>query len=125
MLAGILFVSFLIQFLDILGFWLIASALHISVHLSDLFLFVPLLYLVILLPISVNGIGIRETVFVMFSARWGISSANAVAFSLTVFALNLAGSLIGGPLYWMDREKLKANENRMEDQDGSIKDDLV
>ncbi|MCZ2121574.1 MAG: hypothetical protein LC108_04840 [Anaerolineales bacterium] len=66
-------------------------------------LFVPLLYLAILLPLSFNGIGIRESVFVIFAASWGITSADAVAFSLTVFALGLAGSLAGGIIYWFDR----------------------
>ncbi|MEB2333401.1 MAG: lysylphosphatidylglycerol synthase domain-containing protein [Anaerolineaceae bacterium] len=70
---------------------------------TDLMLFVPLLYLAILLPLSFNGIGIRESVFVIFAASWGITSADAVAFSLTVFALGLAGSLAGGIIYWFDR----------------------
>jgi uncharacterized protein (TIRG00374 family) len=96
-------ISFMIQILDVLSFRLVASALQIPVHISDLLLFIPLLYLAILIPLSVNGIGIRESVFVIFSSLWGISSADAVAFSLTVFTLNLAGSLVGGPLYWMDR----------------------
>jgi hypothetical protein len=73
----------------------------------DLLLFVPLLYLAILLPLSFNGIGIRESVFVMFASSWGIASADAVAFSLTVFALNLAGSLVGGIIYWFDRPTAK------------------
>lgn len=103
MLAGILLVSFLIQFTDIFSFRLVAAAIQLPVKLSDLLLFVPLLYLAILLPLSFNGLGVRETVFVIFSSRWGITSADAVAFSLTVFALNLAGSLVGGVIYWFDR----------------------
>ena len=83
------------------------AAIQLPVKFSDLLLFVPLLYLAILLPLSVNGIGIRESVFVLFAASWGITSADAVAFSLTVFALNLAGSLIGGVIYWFDRPAKK------------------
>ncbi len=103
MLAGILVLSFLIQLSDMTGFRLVAAALQLPVSFGDLLLFVPLLYLAILLPLTFNGIGIRETVFVIFSSRWGIASADAVAFSLTVFALNLAGSLVGGIIYWFDR----------------------
>jgi len=101
-LAGVFLVSFLIQFADVFSFRLVASAIQLPVNLSDLLLFVPLLYLAILLPLSVNGIGIRESVFVIFASSWGISSADAVAFSLTVFTLNLAGSLVGGLSYWFD-----------------------
>ena len=103
MLAGVFLVSFLIQFADVSSFRVVAAAIQLPVSLSDLLLFVPLLYLAILLPLSVNGIGVRESVFVIFASAWGISSADAVAFSLTVFALNLAGSLIGGIAYWFDR----------------------
>ncbi|HEY5730620.1 MAG TPA: lysylphosphatidylglycerol synthase transmembrane domain-containing protein [Anaerolineales bacterium] len=102
-LAGVFLISFLIQFLDVFSFRLIASAIQLNVRFTDLLLFVPLLYLAILLPLSVNGIGIRESVFVIFASSWDITSADAVAFSLTVFALNLAGSLVGGVIYWFDR----------------------
>lgn len=103
MLAGIFLMSFLIQLADMSSFRLVAAALQLPVSFGDLLLFVPLLYLAILLPVTFNGIGVRETVFVIFSSRWGIASADAVAFSLTVFALNLAGSLVGGIIYWFDR----------------------
>ena len=107
MLALVFLISFLIQFLDVFSFRVVASAIQLPVKLADLLLFVPLLYLAILLPLSVNGIGIRESVFVIFASSWGITSADAVAFSLTVFALNLAGSLIGGIVYWFDRPAQK------------------
>ncbi len=102
-LAGCVALSFGIMFMDVLSFNVVAAAMQLPVKLGDLLLFVPLLYLAILLPISFNGIGVRETIFVVFSARWGITAAAAVAFSLTVFALNLAGSLVGGLIYWFDR----------------------
>lgn len=103
LLAGVFLISFLIQFADVFAFRLVASAIQLPVKLGDLLLFVPLLYLAILLPLSFNGIGVRESVFVIFASTWGIASADAVAFSLTVFALNLAGSLVGGLIYWFDR----------------------
>jgi len=104
MLVGVFVISFLIQFMDVIMFWLIGQAIWLPVNVSDLLLFVPLLYLAVLIPVSVNGIGIRETVFVFFASRWGISQADAVGFSLTVFTLGLVGSLVGGPIYWFSRK---------------------
>ena len=103
MLAGVFLLSFFIQLTDVSLFRLVAAAIQLPVKFMDLLLFVPLLYLAVLLPLSVNGIGVRESVFVIFASSWGIRSGDAVAFSLTVFALNLAGSLIGGLIYWFDR----------------------
>jgi len=103
--------SFLIQSLDVLSFYLVAQAIHLPVRLGDLFLFVPLLYLAILLPLSINGIGVRETVFVFFASWWGVSQLDAVAFSITVFTLNVAGSLVGGPIYWVDKKRSDIDKN--------------
>ena len=114
MLLGVFLISFLIQFTDVFSFRVVASAIQLPVKLNDLLLFVPLLYLAILLPLSVNGIGIRESVFVIFASSWGISSADAVAFSLTVFALNLAGSVVGGIIYWFDRPTRNNETNKPE-----------
>jgi len=113
-LTGILLASLLIQFADVFSFRVVAAAIQLPVKMSDLLLFVPLLYLAILLPLSVNGIGVRESVFVIFASSWGISSADAVAFSLTVFALNLAGSLVGGIIYWFDRPTRANGVNKPE-----------
>jgi glycosyltransferase 2 family protein len=102
-LVAVFLISFLIQIMDVSCFRLVSIAIQLPVKFNDLLLFVPLLYLAIMMPISFNGIGVRETVFVIFSSIWRIASADAVAFSLTVFALNLAGSLVGGIIYWFDR----------------------
>jgi uncharacterized protein (TIRG00374 family) len=102
-LAGIVVISYLIQFADVSSFRLVAAAMQLQVKYTDLLLFVPLLYLAVILPVSVNGIGVREAVFVAFAAIWGVSRPDAVAYSLTVFALGLACSLAGGVLYWLER----------------------
>jgi len=103
LLAWVFLLSCIIQFMDVYIFRVVASSIQLPVKLTDLLLFVPLLYLAILIPLSFNGIGIRESIFIVFASSWGITSANAVAFSLTVFALNLAGSMAGGVIYWFDR----------------------
>lgn len=112
-LVGVFLISFLIQFADVFAFLLVARSIRLPVQLSDLFLFVPLLYLAVLAPFSVNGIGIRETVFVFFASWWGISQSEAVAFSLTVFTLNVAGSLVGGPIYWIDRRRAEKGNAKL------------
>jgi glycosyltransferase 2 family protein len=114
MLVNVFLISLVLQFTEVFLFRFVASALKIPVQLSDLFLFVPLLYLAVLLPFSINGIGIREAVFVFFASPWGVSQAEAVAFSLTVFTLTLAGSLIGGPVYWIDRKQYGNQQKQVE-----------
>jgi uncharacterized membrane protein YbhN (UPF0104 family) len=53
--------------------------------------------LVAILPISVSGLGVREGVMLVLLAPYGVSSAEALAFSLLAFAsTTLAPGLIGG-----------------------------
>jgi hypothetical protein len=56
-----------------------------------------------LLPISVNGMGLRETGTVLLLAPLNVSSASAVALSLLLFAVYAAASLLGGVVYLLGR----------------------
>ena len=61
--------------------------------------------LLIALPVSISGFGVREGLFIMFFALLGIDRDHAFAFSLTFFALNLLWSLIGGLFYLLYRHE--------------------
>jgi uncharacterized membrane protein YbhN (UPF0104 family) len=61
--------------------------------------------MLIALPVSISGIGVRETLFTMFFALVGVDKEHAVTFSLTYFALNIVWSLAGGPFYFLYRHE--------------------
>ncbi|MCK4822914.1 flippase-like domain-containing protein, partial [bacterium] len=63
------------------------------------FLFVPIISVLTMLPISLNGIGIREGAFVFFFTKVGISSAQALSMSILTYTIVLLASLIGGLIY--------------------------
>jgi len=63
----------------------------------------PLVSILTLLPISLNGMGLRETSTVFLLAPLHIHSASAVSFSLLLFAVYAAASLIGGLIYLFGR----------------------
>ncbi len=75
------------------------EALGLTVPIGDLFIFIPLIFLVVALPISINGIGLREMLFSLLFSRSGLQQGEAVAFSLTYFGLYLLFSLVGGVVY--------------------------
>jgi uncharacterized protein (TIRG00374 family) len=64
--------------------------------------------LLIALPISIAGIGVREKLFTTFLALVGIDADVAVTFSLTFFVLNVAWSLLGGAFYHLYRHETHA-----------------
>jgi glycosyltransferase 2 family protein len=91
--------SIVLQLNVVLYYFAVAAALDLPITLSQLFLVVPLSLFVMSLPITINGIGVRESVFVFFFAVLGIPSANAVAFAWVAYALMLLQGVIGGVIY--------------------------
>ena len=71
-----------------------------------LMLIIPLVWLIRLLPISLGGIGLGEGAFVVLAAYGGIDREKAFAAALTVLAIQIGWSLVGGAL--LLRSGLKA-----------------
>jgi uncharacterized membrane protein YbhN (UPF0104 family) len=61
--------------------------------------------MLIALPLSISGIGLREFLFPKFLALVGISSDHAVTFSLTYFAISIFWNLVGAPFYFFYRHE--------------------
>jgi uncharacterized membrane protein YbhN (UPF0104 family) len=70
------------QLLTILLFWLIAHGLSIEVSLFYIAGAVPLTILVARLPVSVNGWGVFDGVFILLMSLAGISAVEAIAIVL-------------------------------------------
>jgi hypothetical protein len=95
--------SLLLQANVVLYYFLIAEALELSVPLHIFFLVIPLVTVLLLLPISINAIGVREGAFVFFLAFYGVTKVEAVAFAWIAYALVLFQGLIGGVVYAVRR----------------------
>jgi len=80
-----------------------ASARAVGIHLSVLPYVVlgPLLFLVMLVPFTVNGIGVREAFFVSFLGKLGIAADSAFACGFLFFVMTILLALPGvGVLLW-------------------------
>lgn len=95
--------SFLFQAVVILVVFLNAEALDVHPPVASLAVFVPLISLAGMLPISVNGLGIREALYVLLFGRIGVASDAAVSMAVLYFAVTLAASLPGGIVYALQR----------------------
>jgi uncharacterized membrane protein YbhN (UPF0104 family) len=91
--------SLLLQTSVVLGGWCLARALHAPIPLPYFFLIVPLALFVTLLPVSINGIGLRENVWAFFFAAFGVSAALGVAAAWLSYGLVLLQALAGGAVY--------------------------
>jgi uncharacterized protein (TIRG00374 family) len=87
----------------------ITQAMHIpGIHLLAFFSILTIVNMLIALPVSMNGIGVRELLFKNFLGLLGIDGNTAVTFSLTFFVLNLIWSLLGGAFYHLYRHETHA-----------------
>lgn len=75
-------------------------ALGLGMELSFLYfvVFIPLIMAIMSIPVSLNGLGLREGAYVFFFNLVNISKEKSLALSITYYAVILAMSLIGGIL---------------------------
>lgn len=77
----------------------VAHALHVPISPWDLAVIVPLSFIVQLLPVSMNGFGVREATFTFYFVHVGQSAEAALLLSLVATALTMIFSLSGAVVY--------------------------
>jgi uncharacterized protein (TIRG00374 family) len=113
-LANVLAGSIGVQLLRVVQAYCLGRALGIPAPPMVYFAFVPLILLVMLLPITVNGLGTSQVAFVWFFGQAGVPQAAAFTLSILFVALGVVGNLPGAALYAMgstENRKL-GTENR-------------
>ncbi len=77
----------------------IASSLHIPISSAHLAVLVPVSFLVQMLPVSVNGLGVREATFSYYFLRLRLPIESALVLSLLGAGLTLLFSISGAIVY--------------------------
>ena len=77
----------------------LTRALALDVPWSYCFVFGPLVNILTAVPVSLNGLGIREGGYVFFLSHIGVGRESAIAFALTWFAVVLVCGLAGAVVY--------------------------
>jgi len=95
--------SFVVQIGGALAVGLIARSLGVVQPASVWFAVVPLVALATVLPISINGVGVRENSLALLLAPHGVSAAPAVAVGLLWLFTSIVTGLVGGALFLLDR----------------------
>lgn len=98
-LIGTFLLALLLQINVILYYYFIARGIHMPVTFQEAAIVMPILICIQLLPLTPNGIGVREFSYIYLLRPFGVSEALAVAFSLWDYILTFFYGLIGGVLY--------------------------
>lgn len=86
-------------------FW-IGRLVGIELHWIEFIAVILIVNFIIILPISVNGIGIRETGYIGLLILMGIPQDIAFTFSLLEFGITMSSALIGAVLFFLQRVKV-------------------
>jgi uncharacterized protein (TIRG00374 family) len=92
------------QILRIMMFYFGALALLDSPPIIVFLLAVPAILFLLVLPISVGGIGIRESILVTFFALYGLSEESALALAILVYLGNI---IVASPGAWFGWQLLQ------------------
>jgi len=82
--------------------YLVALALGIRISPWYFLVFIPIISFLLILPVSLSGLGVREGGYVLLFAQAGVPNSLALAMSLCVYAIMVATGLVGGLLYVLE-----------------------
>lgn len=111
---GLVFAAaMLVQISRILVHYVVGLSLGVRVAASYYFLFVPVLAALISLPISLNGIGVREGAAVVLFEMAGMTRQASFAIPFVAYVLSVLISLLGG-LIFLSRPPRRALSRHLE-----------
>ena len=79
-------------FVRIISIWLCGEAVGLDLSLLVYVILGPLLFLVMMVPFTINGLGVREAFFVAFLGRFGVDPDAAFA-GFLFYAVTMATSI--------------------------------
>ena len=98
LLLGVFAATFAVQAVRVLAIWAAAKAVGIDLEVLVYYVMGPLLFLVLLVPFTLNGIAVREAFFVSFLGSLGVGAEQAFAAGFLFFLVTLIMALPGAAI---------------------------
>jgi len=99
LLVRVTILSLLVQVASVLQVYALSEALGLNVPCGYYFVVVPLISLLMLLPLSVNGMGLREGGLIVMLAPFAVKDPQAVTLGLLWFSVHTLTGLAGAGFY--------------------------
>lgn len=104
-------ITLLVQVTRVLTYYFVALCFGIQISIVYFFLFIPIIMIVIMLPISIGGLGLREGTFIAFFTLVGMTMDDAATIIFINSLLDTFNTLVlGGGGYLFYKSPLKADE---------------
>lgn len=86
-----------------LPYWFYSLIFGAGINLAEIYIFVPIIALILVLPISVAGFGARENLFLFFLAPLGYDPEKVLLVSTFAGLLGVINNLLGGLLVFINK----------------------
>jgi uncharacterized protein (TIRG00374 family) len=96
LLVWLFVVTLGIQAVRVLAIWLAGKSVGVDLSPRVYYVMGPLLFLVMLVPFTINGLAVRESFFVSFMTKLGVSPEAAFATGFLFFLVNVLLAVPGG-----------------------------
>jgi hypothetical protein len=96
-----LLLSLLLQVNVVVYYFLISVGIGLPVAMHEFFVIVPVTVSTMMIPVSINGVGLRESIFVLILSAYNISKYSSIAMAMAWidYGMVLLLGIIGGIVY--------------------------
>ena len=98
LLLSMFALTLVVQAVRVLAIWCAGKAVGVDLSPRPYYVMGPLLFLVMLVPFTVNGLAVRESFFVSFLGTLGVSADRAFATGFLFFVVTIALALPGAAI---------------------------
>jgi glycosyltransferase 2 family protein len=95
LMVGVLALTLGVQAYRVLAIWMTGRAVGVDLSPRPYYVMGPLLFLVMLVPFTINGLAVREAFFVSFLTQLGVSKEAAFATGFLFFVVTIVLALPG------------------------------
>jgi uncharacterized membrane protein YbhN (UPF0104 family) len=95
LMLGVFALTLAVQIVRVLAIWMCGKAVGVDLSPRPYYVMGPLFFLIMLLPITLNGIAVRESFFVSFLGKLGVGADAAFATGFLYFVVVICMSLPG------------------------------
>lgn len=97
--------SFMIQVVFVFTNYFIVLSQGLNISFTDLVIYVPFISIISMIPVTINGLGLREWSYMTFFAS--AAKEETVALSLSFFIVTVVFSLLGGLFFLTEKKNIK------------------
>ena len=102
LLVQAIVLSLLLRFFWFIAGYYVGLSLSLDVPLIMFIVFLPIIEIIRMIPLTIQGIGVREGLFILFFGTVGVTNSDAVLLATLIYLMATVVGIVGGFIYLGD-----------------------